>query len=96
MNVAFELILYMKEAERPNRAALSELVGMLEGPVEDLVRKDPAFKKLGLSASDYVGNDQAVIDVLDAHIELLQRPILVRDGVAIIGRPKDRIAEFLR
>jgi arsenate reductase len=33
--------------------------------------------------------------VLVEHGELLQRPVLVRNGVAIIGRPKDRVAPFL-
>ena len=37
----------------------------------------------------------AVIATLLAHPRLLQRPILIRDGVAIIGRPKDRAAAFL-
>jgi arsenate reductase len=29
------------------------------------------------------------------HKQLLQRPVLVKGGKAIIGRPKDRIYEFL-
>jgi arsenate reductase len=36
-----------------------------------------------------------VAEVLAAHPELIQRPVLVSDGAAIIGRPKDRIAPFL-
>jgi arsenate reductase len=36
-----------------------------------------------------------VVDVLAEHGQLLQRPVLVKDGVAIIGRPKDRVAPFL-
>ncbi len=88
------VVLYMKKDQRPDRAALESLVSMLEDPVEDLVRKDAAFRALGLKAADYVGNASAVIDVLDKHIELLQRPVLVRAGRAIIGRPKDRIGEF--
>lgn len=95
MKVDHLVVLYMKKDERPDRAALESLVSMLEDPVEDLVRKDAAFKKHGLNAADYVGNASAVVDVLEQHIELLQRPVLVRAGRAIIGRPKDRIGEFL-
>ena len=36
-----------------------------------------------------------VAEVLAAHPEMIQRPVLVADGAAIIGRPKDRIAPFL-
>ena len=90
-----ETVLYLKQ--RPDRAALQELVSIVEDPVEDLVRKDSKFKKLGLDPEDYVGNAGAVVDVLDAHPALLQRPVLVKGKGrrAIIGRPRDRVAEFL-
>lgn len=96
MKVDHMVVLYMNKDQRPSRAAIQELVDMLEDPPEDLVRKDGTFSKLGLDKSDFVGNAKAVVDVLDKHIELLQRPVLVRGGKAIIGRPKDRIAEFLK
>ena len=67
----------------------------LVDPVEDLVRKDSHFNKLGLDAADYVGNAEAVIDLLVQQPRLLQRPIVVKGDKAIIGRPKDRVAAFL-
>ena len=86
-------MLYLKQP--PDRATLEAIVAKLEDPVEDLVRKDSKFEKLGLSADDYVGDAGAVVDVLLAHKELMQRPLLVRADKAIIGRPKDRVAPFL-
>lgn len=68
---------------------------MLEDPVEDLVRKDSKFKKLELNPDDYVGNAEAVIELLLKHKQLLQRPVLLKDDKAIIGRPKARIGDFL-
>ena len=91
--MSHETVLYLKE--RPDRAALQRIVSGLEDPVEDLVRKDSKFKKLGLNPVDYVGNAEAVIDALEAHPALLQRPVLVRGRRAIIGRPRERVAEFL-
>ena len=85
----------MLKANRPDRATLERLVSILDGPVEDLVRKDSKFKKLGLDAADYVGNAQAVVDVLEKHGELLQRPVIVRGNKAIVGRPRDRVPAFL-
>ncbi|MBH29532.1 MAG: arsenate reductase [Actinobacteria bacterium] len=79
----------------PDRATLEQIVSVLEDPVEDLVRKDSKFKELGLSPDDYVENPQAVIDLLVERKALMQRPVLVKSDRAIIGRPKDRIAEFL-
>ena len=62
---------------------------------DNLVRKDSVFAKLGLHEADYVDNPQAVIEVLVAHPKLLQRPVVVRGEVALIGRPKERVRELL-
>jgi arsenate reductase len=91
--VDFEAVLYLKQ--RPDRATLEDLVRKLEDPVEDLVRKDSRFKKLELNADDYVGNPRAVVDILEQHPALLQRPVIVRGNKAIIGRPRDRTSAFL-
>jgi arsenate reductase (glutaredoxin) len=88
-----EVVQYLKTP--PDRATLQRIVEQLDDPIEDLVRKDANFEKLGLSADDYVGNPKAVVDVLVEHPQLLQRPLLVRGGKAIIGRPKDRVAPFV-
>lgn len=95
----FEVVLYMQD--RPDEATLRSIIERLEDPVENLVRKDSQFKKLGLNADDFVGNPDAVVDVLVRYPRLLQRPVLVRGDRAMIGRPlgeakaKDRLAEFL-
>ena len=97
--VDFEVVLYM--SERPDHDTLTTIVARLEDPVENLVRKDSQFAKLGLDADDYVDNPAAVVDVLVEYPRLMQRPVLVRGDRAIIGRPlsdakaKDRLAEFL-
>ncbi|MEI8403654.1 MAG: ArsC/Spx/MgsR family protein [Actinomycetes bacterium] len=85
---------YLLKAERLDRSEILALAGMLEDPVTDLVRRDANFTKLGLTDADVETVDQ-VADVLAEHFALLQRPILVRDGRAIVGRPKDRVAPFL-
>ena len=97
--VDVDVVLYM--SERPDRETLTGIVERLEDPVENLVRKDSQFSKLGLDPGDYVGNADAVVDVLLRYPRLMQRPVLVRGDRAIIGRPlgdakaKDRLAVFL-
>ena len=88
-----DVVLYMKTP--PDRAALEHLVSILEDPVEDLVRKDSQFKKLELDPEDYVGNAEAVVELLSERKALMQRPVIVKGNRAIIGRPKDRVGEFL-
>jgi arsenate reductase len=92
-NVEAEVVLYMKTP--PDRETLERIVSILEDPVEDLVRKDSKFKELELNSEAYVGNPQAVVDLLVERKALMQRPVLVRSDRAIIGRPKSRIVEFL-
>ena len=75
-------------------AALRDLLGKLEDPATDLVRRDATFKELGLSDADVQTPDQ-VVAVLTEHPRLMQRPVLVRGDRAIIGRPKDRVPGFI-
>ena len=93
LGIEAEVVLYIKTP--PDRAALEKIVGGLEDPVEDLVRKDSVFKKKELDPADYIGNPEAVVDILVKHKQLLQRPVVVKGRKAIIGRPKERIREFL-
>jgi arsenate reductase len=93
LGVDHDIVLYLKEP--PDRPTLERIVAGLEDPVEDLVRKDSRFKKLELDPDDYVGNPDAVIDLLVEQKALMQRPVIVKGAKAIIGRPKDRIAAFL-
>ena len=85
--VEFEEIRYTKNP--PDEAALRDMIAKLEDPVENLVRKDAQFKKLELVEEDYIGNEDAVVDVLLAYPRLLQRPVVVTADKAIIGRPLD-------
>jgi arsenate reductase len=93
LGIDHEVILSIKTP--PDEAALTRIVELLEDPVEDLVRKDSKFKKLELSPDDFVDNPKAVVEILMKHKQLLQRPVLLKDDKAIIGRPKARIIEFL-
>jgi arsenate reductase len=94
LGVDADVIQYLKTP--PDRATLEHIVSILEDPVEDLVRKDAKFEKLGLDPATYVGNPKAVVDVLLKHKELMQRPLLVKGNRAVIGRPKDKAEQFLK
>jgi arsenate reductase len=87
-----EVVQYLKAPL--DRAALLDLMAKLEDPPADLVRKDGFFKELGLDPADYA-TPEAVASLLVDHPRLMQRPVLVRGGRAIIGRPKDRVAPFV-
>lgn len=87
-----EIVQYLKAPL--DEAALRTLIDQLEDPATDLVRRDPYFKEIGLTDADVAEVDQ-IVAVLVEHPRLMQRPILVKGGKAIIGRPKDRVPAFL-
>ncbi len=71
-----------------------DVLGKLEDPATDLVRRDNNFNDSGLSDADVQTAEQVAAVLADRPI-LAQRPVLIRGDRAIIGRPKDRIEQFL-
>jgi arsenate reductase len=87
-----EVVLYLKDP--PSAATLESLVKRLDGPVGDLVRKDPFFKQLGLNPDDYT-TPAAVVNLLVAYPRLMQRPVLDDGKRVVIGRPPAAAEAFL-
>lgn len=74
---------------------LAELVQKLGiVPHELLRRTDPSYRKLKINPEAL--NDEEVISLMIEHPDLMQRPILERGESAIIGRPPERVLEFLK
>jgi len=92
LGVEAEVVLYLKTP--PDEATLRLIIDRLEDPVTDLVRRDSLWQKLGLTDADAATADQ-VVELLVRHKQLLQRPVVVTPGKAIIGRPKERVRELL-
>ncbi|MBW3086723.1 Arsenate reductase [Austwickia sp. TVS 96-490-7B] len=83
---------YLRTA--PTRDELLAVLAILEDAPSALVRRDAGFAHAGLTDAD-VHTAEQVADVLAAHPELMERPVLVRGNRAIIGRPTERVAAFL-
>ncbi len=92
LGVEADVVNYIKDPL--DSATLREIIAKLEDPPTDLVRRDAQFKKLELSDADVDTVDQ-IVEVLVANKRLLQRPLLVTDETAIIGRPKERVVALL-
>lgn len=92
MGVDADVVLYLKNP--PDDATLRAIVAKLDGPVTEMVRRDSLWTKLGLTDADAATPAQ-VVDLLVAHKQLLQRPLLVTADRAVVGRPKERIGDLL-
>lgn len=72
---------------------LTELVRLLGvRPIEIVRRGEPQYAALGLSEET---PDEAVLRSLAAHPNLLERPIIIRGGRAVLGRPPESVRELL-
>ncbi len=69
-------------------------MAQLEEPIAELVRKDKRFAELGLKAGDYVSSE-TVVELLLEHPEVMQRPIVIRAGRAVIARPPEKLLALL-
>lgn len=73
---------------------LAELIRKMGIIARELLRtNEPLYRELGLAKTDLT--DQELIALMVKHPDLMQRPILERGDTAILGRPAERISEFL-
>lgn len=93
LGVELDIVQYLKTPLDAQQ--LRDLLGKLEDPAGELVRRDAFFSSQGLTEADVATEDQ-IVALLVRHPRLLQRPVLIRGDRAIIGRPKDRAAAFLQ
>jgi arsenate reductase (glutaredoxin) len=92
LGVEVDIVNYSKTP--PDATTLRSIIAKLEDPVTELVRRDSLWQKLDLQESDAQSVDQ-VVALITQHKMLMQRPLVVTDEVAIIGRPKDRVRALL-
>lgn len=87
-----QIVEYLKSP--PDRATLVQILDLLGLEPRDLMRKkEPEYKENNLDDQS-LGRDE-LIDAMLEHPKLIERPIVVRDGKAIIGRPPENVLEIL-
>jgi arsenate reductase len=87
----FEVIRYLDN--RLSTHEIEELLKALDMPPIALVRKNEAIWK-----SDYKGkalSDSQIITALAENPKLIERPVVLKDGRAVVARPVDKINELL-
>ena len=88
----FEIVKYLENI--PTKEELRKVLGYLNIPAENLVRKNEAIWK-----ENYRGKKLSQEEILDAMIQypkLIERPIVIKDNRAVIGRPTERIYDLLK
>lgn len=83
--------LYLEDA--PSLEELTEVHALLGVPVIDMMRpKETLFKDLGLSKSD---DDAVLMAAMTENPKLIERPIVLANGKAALGRPPEAVLDIL-
>ena len=87
-----EIIEYLKKA--PSKAELESVLSMLNMEPRALMRKGEAiYKELSLK-DDTLSNEQLISAMLE-HPILIERPIVLANGKAALGRPPENVLDIL-
>lgn len=92
-NMEPEVLEYLKDA--PSSAEIRDILNMLEmGPREIMRSGEAIYKQLGLDDPD-LSNDVLIEAMVDNPI-LIERPIVIHNGKAAIGRPIENIEALIK
>ena len=86
-----EVVKYLETP--PSKEELKEILSMLGLSARELMRtKEEIYKELGLKD---ITDEELLIDAMVANPKLIERPIVVKDGKAAIGRPIENVINLL-
>jgi len=87
-----EIIAYLEHP--PSAQELTQILRQLERTPRALLRKgEPEYRALGLA--DESLSDTALIEAMVSHPKLIERPIVLANGKAALGRPPEAVLEIL-
>jgi arsenate reductase len=89
--VKTEIVEYLKTP--PSQKEIKELLKMLGMKAEEIVRKGEPLYKEKFSTKKLT--EVQWIKILSENPILIERPIIVKGNKAIIGRPPERVLEFI-
>ncbi|BEE17322.1 arsenate reductase (glutaredoxin) [Aeromonas enteropelogenes] len=90
--IAPDVVLYLEQA--PSVETIRTLLGQLgfTDPRQLMRTKEELYKELGLAGQ----SGEALILAMHQHPKLIERPIVIKNGQARIGRPPEQVLEILK
>ena len=89
--VEAEIVKYLETP--PTKEELREMLKMLDISARELMRtKEDVYKALNLKEEN---DEDKLIDAMVSNPKLIERPIVIKNGKAAIGRPVENIIELL-
>jgi len=87
----FKKVLYLEE--KLTEKELTNIIEKLNISPIDLVRKKESIWKENYSDKNF--SDQELIKTMIENPKLIERPIVVNNDIAVIGRPTSKITEII-
>ncbi|MGE5356344.1 MAG: arsenate reductase (glutaredoxin) [Deltaproteobacteria bacterium] len=91
-NVEFQIVLYLHDT--PSFEEMKQIISKLKIKPLDLIRKKENIFKENFSGQDL--SDDEWIHILIQHPILIERPLIISDRSAVIGRPKENIEKLFK
>lgn len=86
------VVLYLEQP--PTKSQLKTLLKKLGLTARELVRKgEDEYRDLGLADTGL--SDEKLLEAMAAHPKLIERPIVVCDERAVLGRPPENVVKLL-
>ncbi|MFS4481980.1 arsenate reductase (glutaredoxin) [Hyunsoonleella sp. 2307UL5-6] len=87
----FKIVKYLEEI--PSKEELKKIIALLGIKPIDLVRRTEAIWKSDFKGKDL--NDEAIITAMVNNPKLIERPIVINENKAVIGRPPSQILDII-
>ncbi|WP_457597787.1 arsenate reductase (glutaredoxin) [Hydrogenimonas sp.] len=80
--------------EHPTKERIEEVLKMIGARPRDIMRtKEALYKELGLKEVD---DDEKLVEAMAEHPRLIERPIVIKDGKAVLGRPPQKVIDLVK
>jgi len=86
-----EIINYLEHI--PSVKELTKIIKLLKIKPIELVRKNEAIWKENFKNQEF--SDKELIDIMIKNPKLIERPIVINDNKATIGRPPERVVDII-
>ena len=86
-----EIVEYLKYP--PSYQELEAIIELLGIPAEELIRKNEKIFKEEFRGKEF--SEKQWIEIMVEHPILIERPIIMTDGKAVIGRPPEKVLDLI-
>lgn len=77
----------------PSYQELEAIIELLGIPAEELIRKNEKIFKEEFRGKEF--SEKQWIEIMVEHPILIERPIIMTDGKAVIGRPPEKVLDLI-